>query len=141
MTQLVNVLEQQCERMQALQLMLDSELHLISTREPEALMKLVHDKEQLLEQIQQADTALGQLYQQQPEEADTEQVKALAQQLKTALQECQYRTEINQKAVEQGQLRIEHLRNLLLESRAKESMTYNSSGKTHSGKSGKGISA
>jgi len=139
MTQLVNALTQQCERMQSLQLMLDNELHLISAREPEALMKLVAEKEKLLEEIQQADADLRPLFAQQ--DAESDEVKTLSQRLKASLEECQYRTEINQKAVEQGQLRIEHLRSLLLESRAKESMTYNSSGKTHSGKSGKGISA
>ena len=140
MSQLVSTLQQQCENMQMLQQLLDNELHLISTREPEALMKLVTEKEQLLEKIQQLDGDINQLYNQQ-QGTDEQVVQELAEKLKSLLSECQYRTEINRKAVEQGQLRIEHLRNLLLESRAKESMTYNSYGKTHSGRSGKGISA
>lgn len=139
MSNLTSAMEEQCQQMQKLLEMLDNELHLISTREPEALMQLVKDKESLLESIQTLSDSISQLPSQ--EEAETDKVAELKEALKSLLAECQYRTEINQKAVEQGQLRIEHLRNLLLESRAKESMTYDSYGKTRSGRNDKGISA
>lgn len=51
------------------------------------------------------------------------------------------RRQINQKAVEQGQLRLTHLRNLMLEVRAKESLTYDKSGKPNASRSGSGVSA
>lgn len=46
------------------------------------------------------------------------------EQAKRLLDDCKYRTQVNQKAVEQGQLRLTHLRNLMMEVRAKESLTY-----------------
>ncbi len=60
---------------------------------------------------------------------------------KQVLFECKYLTQINAKSVEQGQLRLVHLRNLMMELRAKESMTYDRSGRTSGDSSGKGISA
>ncbi len=50
-------------------------------------------------------------------------------------------TDVNQVAVEQGQLRLAHLRNLMMEVRAKESLTYDKAGKKKGGFSGKGVSA
>jgi flagellar biosynthesis protein FlgN len=120
MIHITPALKIQIEHLDQLQLILENELHLISTRDPEALINLLKSKEALLDQIQQQDQI------------------AMA---KNSLAQCQFRTDINRTAVEQGQLRLEHLRNLLLESRAKESMTYDKSGKTRGGSSGKGVNA
>ena len=75
------------------------------------------------------------------EQKDENELVELFNKAKEMVVQCQFRTKINQTAVEQGQLRLEHLRNLLLESRAKESMTYDKSGRTRGGSSGGGISA
>ena len=70
-----------------------------------------------------------------------EDIQAHIEQAKTLLSECQYCTEVNQRAVEQGQLRLVHLRNLMMDVRAKESLTYDKAGKKKGGFSGKGVSA
>ena len=125
-----------------LQHVLESELHLISTRDAESLLNLLKTKEALLDSVQQQDNLISSLYSKTcQEQKDDEELVALFNQAKEMVTQCQFRTKINQTAVEQGQLRLEHLRNLLLESRAKESMTYDKSGRTRGGSSGGGISA
>ncbi len=125
-----------------LQHILESELHLISTRDAESLINLLKTKEVLLDSVQQQDSLIASLYAKaSQDERDDEELSSLFDEAKLMVTQCQFRTKINQTAVEQGQLRLEHLRNLLLESRAKESMTYDKSGRTQGGSSGGGISA
>ena len=125
-----------------LQRVLESELYLISTRDAESLINLLKTKEALLDSVQQQDTLIASLHAKiSQEQKDDEELVALFSQAKKMVTQCQFRTKINQTAVEQGQLRLEHLRNLILESRAKESMTYDKSGRTRGGTSGGGISA
>ena len=135
-------LTQQTENLASLKAMLDKELHLISSRDAEALMTLLKDKEQLLGAIQNLDDAVNpQLKVLQQEAPPPEDIQAHIDQAKNLLSECQYCTEVNQLAVEQGQLRLVHLRNLMMDVRAKESLTYDKAGKKKGGFSGKGVSA
>ena len=69
------------------------------------------------------------------------EAESLMQSAAQILDECKYKTSVNQKAVEQGQLRLTHLRNLMLEVRAKESLTYDKKGKPNGGRLGSGVSA
>jgi flagella synthesis protein FlgN len=125
-----------------LQQILETELHLISSRDAESLINMLKVKEALLDSVQQQDIVIASLYAKASQkQKDEEELIALFNQAKEMVVQCKFRTSINQTAVEQGQLRLEHLRNLLLESRAKESMTYDKSGRTHGGSSGGGISA
>lgn len=132
-------LNKQVELLSALNTVLEKELQLISSRNAEALMQLLDEKKSLLESIQALDTAIenkmvgsGAL---PPEEEN------LVNKAKQLLDDCKYRTQVNQKAVEQGQLRLSHLRNLMMEVRAKESLTYDKKGKPKGGKLGSGVSA
>lgn len=125
-----------------LQRVLETELHLISSRDAESLINMLKTKEALLDTVQQQDTLIANLYKKaSQDQKDDENIVALFNQAKDMVSQCKFRTQINQTAVEQGQLRLEHLRNLLLESRAKESMTYDKSGRTQGGSSSGGISA
>ena len=125
-----------------LQHILETELHLISSRDAESLINMLKTKEDLLDSIQQQDTVISNLYlKASQEQKEQEEIVALFNQAKEMVAQCKFRTQINQTAVEQGQLRLEHLRNLLLESRAKESMTYDKSGRTQGGSYGGGTSA
>jgi flagella synthesis protein FlgN len=142
MSELIKAIKIQFDHLENLIQALDAELHLISTRDAEALINLLKNKEELLTNIQQQDDAISQAFNAATEQERTsDEVTVLFEQAKKLVSECEYRTKINQTAVEQGQLRLEHLRTLLLESRAKESMTYDKSGKARGGKSGRGISA
>ena len=113
--------------------LLDQELHLISTRDPEKLTTLLHDKENVLDDIQQRDSEIQRWYSKalQTDNVDGE-TNQLIDECQALVKQCKFRTEINQTAVANGQLRLEHLRNILNQLRAKESMTYDKSGKTKS---------
>ncbi len=142
MQSLQSALEQQISQLESLAALLDKELYLISTRNAEDLMNLLQQKEQTLDAIQETDAFLNKHYQVQLSDAQPPaEAEALVARARKTLEQCQYQTQINQRAVEQGQLRLTHLRNLMLEVRAKESLTYDKSGKPNSGRSGSGIQA
>lgn len=110
---------------------LDTELQLITARDAEALLKLVEEKRQVLETIQQQDAVVAELY--EAETTVTEPTQALLEQAKQLLEDCKFSTNVNAKAVEQGQLKLEHLRKLLIEVRNKESLTYDKAGRAQGG--------
>ena len=138
---LYSALSQQVANLEGLCLLLEKELHLISSRDAETLMSLLEDKSALLESIQATDQKVEALYRQTTDETISAEEQGLMGKAKSLLEDCKYKTKINQKAVEQGQLRLTHLRNLMLEVRAKESLTYDKKGKPNAGRLGSGISA
>ena len=137
---LKQAMQSQVDNLSLLAGQLDQELHLISSRDAEALMTLLREKEQTLETIQQLDQTVSEQYKILGD-AVPEEIEQLVSQSRELLEQCQYQTQINQRAVEQGQLRLTHLRNIMLEVRAKESLTYDKSGKANAGTLGKGVSA
>jgi flagella synthesis protein FlgN len=142
MSELKKAIKNQHTFLLELQQILETELHLISSRDAESLINMLKTKEALLDSVQQQDILIASLYtKSNQEQKDEPELIALFDQAKEMVSQCQFRNKINQTAVEQGQLRLEHLRNLLLESRAKETMTYDKSGRTQGGGSGGGISA
>lgn len=141
MTEIIDALEVQASSLSRLKELLENELHVISTRDAETLISLVADKETLLNQIQEQDTAIEGLFKSNEEYASTPPVQEQIGNIESIVSECRYLTQINEKAVEQGQLRLEHLRNLLTESRAKESLTYNKSGRPTGNSKGTSVSA
>jgi flagella synthesis protein FlgN len=142
MIELQKSIKDQHQNLTALQQVLESELHLISSRDAEALITLLKTKEALLDSIQSQDKIIESIYlKTSPEEQQNEEIVSLLKHAQELVKQCEFRTKINQTAVEQGQLRLEHLRNILLESRAKESMTYDKSGKTRGRASGGSFSA
>jgi flagella synthesis protein FlgN len=140
---LLDNLKQQNQNLDSLKAILEQELHLIGSRDAESLMSLLSDKEQLLTQIQTLDATTATQYTALVEKKASipTEVTTLTETAKELLLQCQFRTQINKTAVEQGQLKLAHLRNLLMELRAKESLTYDKSGKTQGGFLGKGVSA
>jgi flagella synthesis protein FlgN len=141
-TSLENAIAKQLDYLRDLKSLLEQELHLISSREPETLMQLLQQKQELLDNIESQDSAVETLYSRSKERNTiSELCEELLQNCKQVLFECKYLTQINAKSVEQGQLRLVHLRNFMMELRAKESMTYDRSGRTRGDSSSKGISA
>lgn len=141
-TSLENAIAKQLQNLRDLKALLEQELHLISSREPETLMHLLQDKQSLLDNIEAQDSAVETLYNRSASSGPIPEVcDELLQGCKQVLFECKYLTQINAKSVEQGQLRLVHLRNFMMELRAKESMTYDRSGRTTGDSSSKGIQA
>ena len=144
MSTLEDALKVQLQNLSQLQLLLESELHLISSRDAEGLLSLLENKQANLDSIQSQDDVIKSLYESSGNDLKSDKneiINDLFEQAKQLIEQCKFRTSINQKAVEQGQLKLEHLRHLLLETRSKESMTYDKSGKPRGGTLGKGISA
>lgn len=142
MQSLQALLGQQIDNLRELASLLDAELHHISGRDAESLMTLLEQKSSVLEEIQTLDESVKKAYIEMSENGGIDdEVQALLDEAQGLLDDCKYRTEINQKAVEQGQLRLSHLRNLMLEVRAKESLTYDKSGKPKGSNLGPGVSA
>ena len=138
-SELTQALSRQVEQMSSLAVLLEKELQLISSRDAESLMKLLDEKTSLLTSIQTLDASIeGSI---DNHESLSEEDEALMANAKKLLDDCKYRTQVNQKAVEQGQLRLTHLRNLMMEVRAKESLTYDKKGKPKGGSLGSGVSA
>ncbi len=138
-SQLTQALTKQVEQLSTLAALLEKELQLISSRDAESLMNLLDEKTALLTSIQALDGSIERTINSQ--DSLSEEDEALMTDAKKLLDDCKYRTQVNQKAVEQGQLRLTHLRNLMMEVRAKESLTYDKKGKPKGGTLGSGVSA
>ena len=138
-SQLTQALIKQVEQLSSLAVLLEKELQLISSRDAESLMNLLDEKTALLTSIQALDGSIERTISDQG--SMSEEDEALMTNAKKLLDDCKYRTQVNQKAVEQGQLRLTHLRNLMMEVRAKESLTYDKKGKPKGGTLGTGVSA
>ena len=138
-SQLTQALTKQVEQLSTLAVLLEKELQLISSRDAESLMNLLDEKTALLTSIQALDGSIERTINSQ--DSLSEEDEALMTDAKKLLDDCKYRTQVNQKAVEQGQLRLTHLRNLMMEVRAKESLTYDKKGKPKGGTLGSGFSA
>lgn len=138
-SQLTQALTKQVEQLSTLAALLEKELQLISSRDAESLMNLLDEKTALLTSIQTLDGSIERTINSQ--DSLSEENEALMTDAKKLLDDCKYRTQVNQKAVEQGQLRLTHLRNLMMEVRAKESLTYDKKGKPKGGTLGSGVSA
>ena len=142
MTSLLSAIDKQAEQLTALKALLENELHLISSREPETLMGLLKDKEEMLSFIEEQDHSISSLFEKAKANGEsTEDAVAAMESCDAIIHECKYLTQINAKSVEQGQLRLTHLRNLMMELRARESMTYDRSGKTTGDAGSKGYTA
>lgn len=140
-TSLENAITKQYSLLEQLKETLEQELHLISSREPEKLMQLLQEKSALLAEIESQDQAVEIMYDRVQQQSEVpESCYALLADCKKVLGECKYLTQINAKSVEHGQLRLVHLRNTMMELRAKESMTYDRAGRTNSENTGKGLS-
>lgn len=138
MPNLADLVNEQISLLKTLQTQLETELHLISSRDADALTTLLTEKTATLDKLSTQDQRIEKAYSSDNQNAE---VDGLFDKARKLVEQCKYRTEINAKAVEQGQLRLEHLRNLLLEARSRETMTYDKSGKPKGGSSTKGISA
>lgn len=133
------VLSEQLKQLEALKTILAQELDLIVGRDADALLSLVGKKQQLLDNIN-ADTQLITLLQTAPDQLTESQATDIKQ-AKKLLEECQHQTEVNSLAVQKNQIRVETLRRMLIESRNKESMTYDKAGKAQNRNLGGGVKA
>ena len=100
-------LVQQTQRLEYLIQLLENELHLISTRDAETLLALLKKKETLLEDIQQCDSQIQKMYlAAQADNTVTEDITDNINHCLKLVEQCKYRTDINQTAVELSLIHI-----------------------------------
>ena len=138
MTNLTDALLQQIQLMSELKDKLENELQLIVAKDADGLMSLVSEKESLLNQINDNDGLLKEV---RAGSELTDEQRQLAEKGIDLLKSCQHQTAINAKANEKSQIRIQRLRNIMIATRNKESMTYTSKGKTQGGLLGNSVKA
>lgn len=139
MSDMTNALTQQISLLQALKEKLDNELELIVARDADGLLTLVNEKSDLLEQIAENDKVLQSARLSSGEFNDAQ--RQLAEDGKALLLQCQHQTNVNAIAVEKNQIRLQRLRDVMMATRNKESMTYTNKGKTQGGMLGSGVKA
>jgi flagella synthesis protein FlgN len=132
------LLDQQQQLLHTICGLLKQEREAITDRQPEVLVALLENKMQLLGEVESNDKAIkAALVNQSPSLAQDEKIALI----RSLLEECKQLTSINQQAVSKSQVRLNHLKHLLVEGRQKESMTYDKAGQVTGGTRIKGIKA
>jgi len=132
------LLDQQQQLLHTICGLLKQEREAIADRQPEILVELLESKMQLLGDVESNDKAIkAALVNQPPSLAQDEKISLI----RSLLEECKQLTSINQQAVSKSQVRLNHLKHLLVEGRQKESMTYDKAGQVTGGTRIKGIKA
>lgn len=132
------LLDQQQQLLHTICGLLKQEREAITDRQPEVLVELLESKMQLLGDVESNDKAIkAALVNQPPSLAQDEKISLI----RSLLEECKQLTSINQQAVSKSQVRLNHLKHLLVEGRQKESMTYDKAGQVTGGTRIKGIKA
>ena len=137
---LLTLLNQQQAQLNALLLLLQQELDVLSSRDIDSLDELTQQKAQLLHQITEIDAAISQ----QPDlesHVKTDWFTTQVTALNSLLDACKSQTHVNQHVLEHSQLTLDRLKNELLASKGKSGLTYTSKGKPAVDNKGSGVKA
>lgn len=134
------LVSQQLSQLTQLETLLDTEKDVLQQQNPDALIHLTADKNDLLLAIQRIDNAIGQSFEFKQEKL-AGKFTSLLSDIEAILVRCKKQNQINGLIIQQSQLSVERMKTSLLENHNKSSMTYNSKGKTSGGLSSLGIKA
>jgi flagella synthesis protein FlgN len=134
------LVSQQLAQLTQLETLLDTEKDVLQQQNPDALIHLTADKNDLLLAIQRIDNAIGQSFEFKQEKLAGKFTNLLSD-IEAILVRCKKQNQINGLIIQQSQLSVERMKTSLLENHNKSSMTYNSKGKTSGGLSSLGIKA
>jgi flagella synthesis protein FlgN len=134
------LVSQQLSQLTQLETLLDTEKDVLQQQNPDALIQLTADKNDLLLAIQRIDNAIGQSFEFKQEKL-AGKFTSLLSDIEAILVRCKKQNQINGLIIQQSQLSVERMKTSLLENHNKSSMTYNSKGKTSGGLSSLGIKA
>lgn len=126
----IHKLETQLSNLATLTLLLDGELDILASKKGEGLKDAAREKLTLLNAIQKLDKELSTF------PADTfqeDEVMALTKKIKSLLQECKTKNDVNAKAAHQAQLSVRQLKEILIG--GPSSLTYGQDGSVVSGNS------
>jgi len=134
------LVSQQLSQLTQLEALLSTEKEVLQQQNPDALINITADKNQLLLAIQETDNAIGQSFEFKQEKLAGSFSTELSE-ITTCLARCKKQNQINGVIIHQSQLSVERMKTSLLENHNKSSMTYDSKGKTSGGLSSLGIKA
>ncbi|MCI2284635.1 flagellar protein FlgN [Colwellia sp. MSW7] len=133
------LLAQQYSQLQALEQVIIDEKHILQQHQPNELLKISEQKNQLLIAIQTLDQqiSLNQAF-------ASDKAGKLAQELleiENLLASCQQKNQVNGQIIAQSQLAVERMKTSLLEGHNRASVTYDNKGKKSGGLSSIGLKA
>ena len=114
---------------QQLLTLLTQEKHALVERDPQLIQDLALEKQQLLQQLTEAEQYIKQLL--APTTALPSQFSELTQSIEKNIVQCHQLNQINGEAIAMSVNSLERLQGALIQKRAGNSMTYNKKGKTH----------
>lgn len=136
----LQLVSQQLSQLLQLETLLNTEKEILQQQNPNALISITADKNNLLITIQEIDNAIGQSFEFKQEKLSGNFDSELAD-IEACLVRCKKQNQVNGLIIHQSQLSVERMKTSLLENHNKSSMTYDSKGKTSGGLSSLGIKA
>ena len=134
------LVSQQLSQLLQLETLLNTEKEILQQQNPNALISITADKNNLLIAIQEIDNAIGQSFEFKQEKLAGNFNNELAE-IKASLERSKKQNQVNGLIIHQSQIAVERMKTSLLVNHNKSSMTYDNKGKTSSGLSSLGIKA
>jgi flagella synthesis protein FlgN len=134
------LVSQQLSQLAQLETLLNTETDILQQQNPDMLINITAEKNNLLMAIQKVDNAIGQSFEFKQEKSAGNFVNELSE-IQNILERCKKQNKTNGLIIHQSQLSVERMKTSLLENHNKSSMTYDSKGKTSGGLSSLGIKA
>lgn len=134
------LLAQQHAQLQALEQVIIDEKHILQQHQPEDLLKISEQKNQLLLAIQALDKQIS-FNQAFASDKAAGYLKQELSNIERLLASCQQKNQINGQIIAQSQLAVERMKTSLLEGHNKTSVTYDNKGKKSGGLSSIGLKA
>lgn len=134
------LVSQQLAQLTQLEALLDTEKEVLQQQNPDALIHITSEKNNLLIAIQEVDNAISQSFEFKQEKL-AGKFSAELSDIEACLIRCKKQNQVNGLIIHQSQLSVERMKTSLLENHNKSSMTYDNKGKTSGGLSSLGIKA
>jgi len=139
-TQSTELLAQQFSQLKALEKIIIDEKEILQQHQPDALVQISEQKNQLLISIQTLDKKIS-FNQQFAQDKAAGKLTVELDEIESLLLRCQQKNQVNGQIIAQSQLAVERMKSSLLENHNKAAMTYNSKGKKSGGLSSIGLKA
>jgi len=136
----MQLIAQQHQQLTSLVSVIADEKEVLQQHDPEALLKVSQEKNQLLLAIQTLDQQIA-LNQEFAQDKAAGKLAGPLAEITQLLEHCQEQNLINGRIIQQSQLAVERMKTSLLESHNKNAITYDNKGKKSAGLSSIGLKA
>lgn len=136
----LQLLAQQHQQLSSLEDIIALEKDVLQKHDPEALLKVGQEKNQLLVAIETLDKEISHNQEFAQDKASGKLTQPLLE-ITQLLEHCQKQNLINGQIIQQSQLAVERMKTSLLENHNKNSITYDNKGKKSAGLSSIGLKA